>query len=589
MGHCLCVAARLLMAGGQRSVAAMLAAQRTCTHTAALAASFSLSSVQLSSKISFESRNMQLRARTICTWSGADAVRTAAHRRQQLCTATGAPTAAMADRNPATRETSPRKSPPEKLGSGSAAVINASRSLSDGELMACVDSASSLAALEQLLQLHHVQFRCALWLAFTQLPLYNTQETHSNASSLHPSSACSCTTHACARAPSASCRPEHIAAALRRLPELLHPRGGKVARPHAMRLISLLSSAVLECEPRLDAHQVLLCLTTLTSPACLQVQRQGRRQEAATLSRLIARLVANGGAALRELHSGELAAAAAAAEAAQRVLQQYQQQQQQQDRSTSSQDQDKHAGAQLQPALPAAAGPSATVLDGDTAADGAMLLVPMAQLWPLLETIAAPKLHAFSVSSLATLALAFSRAGVGGDSGLMARIVSSALPRAAKYLDGPPRDTVALLQALAINGTRGGRVERLAPQTSALVDILGDTLAARKTDARPVELAAGLQAFALLRRHHVGACVAASKAGTRGMRRWPPVAAVSLLSSLAVLRHRDDPLIAAAARVLPGAAATLPVNALAEALWAPLSVGFRAPNSLEGLLGVIIG
>jgi hypothetical protein len=74
-----------------------------------------------------------------------------------------------------------------------------------------------------------------------------------------------------------------------------------------------------------------------------------------------------------------------------------------------------------------------------------------------------------------------------------------------------------------------------------------------------------------------GAClVAAAKAGSRAnaLRRAPPAAAASLLAAFARLRHADEPLLDAFCKTLPEMAPALPPARLAEALWAPLALGY---------------
>jgi hypothetical protein len=110
------------------------------------------------------------------------------------------------------------------------------------------------------------------------------------------------------------------------------------------------------------------------------------------------------------------------------------------------------------------------------------------------------------------------------------------------------------------------------------------------------QVAAAAAALARLGHYHEPALLSLCKAGVRTLKHWRCEHVASLLTSLERLRYRDQPLLAAAVKVLRRAAAAaadgqqlqqvMTVQQMADSLAAVLQLGFSG-TQLEELLMVV--
>jgi hypothetical protein len=357
------------------------------------------------------------------------------------------------------------------------------------------------------------------------------------------------------------------------------------------RLTQLLASALLTVGHQLDPHQAVACLQGLTSPRCLL----NPSLQVAPLNRLLLVLVSGQGqaAALRRLHPQELAEAAAAAAAMQLAVQQQQQHQQdpgapqlQISRGVNQQapapQQQQQQQQQQQLAVFDAVDNSSSNGAGPLA-----LLSPLQQLWKQLAAVAMPQLQgSFSFDTLSLLALSFARAGKA-DSVFVNNVTNAALGKVTTFGESPAA-VVQLLQALALASSSSSS-NAGQQQQQKLLDALGQVISQNKAQYTPQQLTDAATAFAQLRHYNEPACLAICKAASRSLKHWPAGCIVSLLGALAKLRFRDEVMLRAAVKVLPGkvAAGGLSGGQLADVLAALLALSYTAPD-LEQLVTAVM-
>jgi hypothetical protein len=370
------------------------------------------------------------------------------------------------------------------------------------------------------------------------------------------------------------------------------------------RLTQLLASALLAVGHHLDPHQAVACLQGLTSPACIL----NPSLQVAPLNRLLLMLLAGEGqaAALRRLHPQELADVAAAAAAMQlaAVQQQREQEEEQQQQGVQLQ----QPGSQQLQLIPNARQQAAAKASRATqqlavydAVDNSSsdssnsdagplaLLSPLQQLWTQLALVALPQLQgSFSFDMLALFALSYARAGQA-DSAFINSITNAALSKAGKFTESPAA-VVQLLQALALASSKSSSSSTASVQQQQLLDVLGAAISQRKALYSPQQLTDAAAAFAQLKHYNETACLAICKVASRSLKYWPAPCIVTLLGALAKLRFRDEVLLRAAVKVLPGkvAAGGLSGQQLADVLASLLQLSYTAPD-LEQLVTAVMG